>query len=58
MKFPNFTEDQISTFIELFNNIILVLSNGKIIAFRKTNNVYEIFKTNINYNETIYSIIE
>ena len=57
-EFPNFTEDQISTFIELFNNTILVLSNGKIISFKKTNNVYDIFKTNINYNETIYSIIE
>ena len=57
-EFPNFTENQISTFIELFNNIILVLSNGKIISFKKTNNVYEIFKTNINNHETIYSIIE
>lgn len=36
----------------------MVLCNGKLISFKKRENIYKIFKKYINYKEIIYSIIE
>ena len=56
--FDNFTEDNISKVLELNTGIILVLCNGELFAFKKEENMYKLYKKNINYKEYIYSMIE
>ena len=44
--------------MELNTGIILVLCNGELFAFKKEENMYKLYKKNINYKEYIYSMIE
>ena len=54
----NFTEEKITSILELNNGLILVLCNGKLLIFKKFEGKYKIFKKYINSKETIYSMIE
>lgn len=55
----NFSKNKISSFLELTNGKLLVLSEGIITIFKKLkNNQYQIYKNNFHLLEKIYSMAE
>ena len=56
-KFANFTNDDITTFIELGDEKLVILAGGHLTVFIKKNDVYEMYKNNFYLKEKIYSII-
>ena len=56
-KFENFTNDNISSFIELDDEKLVVLSGGHLTVLIKKDDAYEIYKNNFYMHEKIYSIV-
>ena len=58
-EFGEFSKNKISSFLELINGKLLVLSEGIITIFKKLeNNQYQIYKNNFHLLEKIYSMAE
>ena len=58
-NFPKFCEEKISSFLELKNGKLLVLSEGIITVFKKeSSKKYTIYKNKFHLLEKIYSMIE
>ena len=56
--FPKFCEEKITSFLELVNGKLIVLSEGTITVFKKENKKYQICKNKFHLLEKIYSMIE
>lgn len=57
-EFPKFTDNKITTFLELTNGKLIILSEGIITIFKKEDNKYIIYKNNFHLLEKICSILE
>jgi len=56
--FPEFCQKKITSFLELTNGKLIVLSEGIITIFKKVGKNYKIYKNNFHLKEKIYSMIE
>lgn len=57
-EFPEFSKNNISSFLELINGKLIVLSEGIITIFKKKENEYKVYKNNFHLLEKIYSMVE